>query len=95
MVDVCRLKLLVFILISCILVTKFVNATPLQVNTAVVNQVANDQTKLAITNEQNGLIGEVEENKIISPETLKDDDDDDDDKKDDDKKDDKKDDKAE
>lgn len=87
MVNVCRLKLLVFILVSCILVTKFVNANPLQVNTAVVNQVANDQTKLAVTNEQNGLIGAVEENKIISPERLEDDDDDDDKK--DDKKDDK------
>lgn len=87
MVNVCRLKLLIFILVSCILVTKFVNANPLQVNTAVVNQVANDQTKLAVTNEQNGLIGAVEENKIISPERLEDDDDDDDKK--DDKKDDK------
>lgn len=90
MVDVCRLKLLVFLLISCILVAgKLINATPLQVNNAVVNQVANGQTKLAIANEQNGLIGAVEENKVFSPEKLKDDDDDDDDDKKDDKKDDK------
>ena len=90
MVDVCRLKLLVFLFVSCILVTKLIDANPLQVNNnAIVSQVPNDQTKLTNTNEQNGLIGAVEENRVFSPEKLKDDDDDDDDDKKDDKKDDK------
>ena len=98
MVNVCRFKILTFILISCILINKFTNANPLQASAIAVNQIASDQTKSLSINEQNGLIDNVEENNKINLNSgkveLKDEDDGDDDKNDD-KNDDKKEDKKE